>query len=64
VRQSPANVAVSCVYRVENWGGDLVMRTLRTHPLVIIIGYFRKVPIASVWPGASYFRSSPNNGHR
>jgi hypothetical protein len=48
VRQSPANGdAVICVYRVENWGGDLVMRTLRTHPLVIIGGVLHENPFYS-----------------
>jgi hypothetical protein len=45
VSQSPPNGdAVICVYRIENWGGDLVIRTLRTHPLVIVGGVLHENP--------------------
>jgi hypothetical protein len=45
VRQSPPNEdAVICVYRSENWGGDLIVRALRTHPLVIIGGVLHENP--------------------
>jgi hypothetical protein len=45
VRQSPpSGDAVICIYQVGDWGGDLVMRTLRTHPLVIIGGALHENP--------------------
>lgn len=45
VSQSPpSGDAVICVYQIGDWGGDLVMRTLRTHPLVIIGGALHENP--------------------
>lgn len=45
VRQlPPSGDAVICIYQIGDWGGDLVMRTLRTHPLVIIGGALHENP--------------------
>ena len=41
---SPARDTGICSYQLANWGGDLILRTLRTHPLVIIGGVLHDNP--------------------